>query len=148
MNIRFKHKVGLVENEESRRYISSTPELFIPEFRLAPEGSIKQGSGDIHPDNERLKGAYYWDAKMLINTYEWFLEQGVAPEQARFLLPQGVLVNWIWTGNLMSFANFYNKRTDSHAQKEVQDLAKMVGEVIKPLYPISWSALTNETFQN
>ena len=41
----FKHKIGMVENEESRRYISTTPEIFIPEFfRSKPEGSIKQGS--------------------------------------------------------------------------------------------------------
>jgi len=51
---------------------------------------------------------------------------GVCPEQARFVLPQGSIVNWIWTGNLVSFANFYNKRTDTNAQKEVQMVAELV----------------------
>ena len=59
-------------------------------------------------------------------------------------LPQGAIVNWIWTGNLMSFANFYNKRIDSTAQKEIQALAIKVDEVISPLYPVSWAALTNK----
>ena len=57
-------------------------------------------------------------------------------------LSQGVEVNWIWTGNLYAFANFYLKRTDSHAQKEIQDLTKQVGNLIEPLFPVSWAALT------
>ena len=46
-----KHQIGFAMNTVSRRYVSDEPELFIPEFRLAPEGSIKQGSGGIHPEN-------------------------------------------------------------------------------------------------
>ncbi len=72
------------------------------------------------------------------------IADGVCPEQARFVLPQGVQVNWIWTGNLYAFANFYLKRTDAHAQKEIQQLAAMVGEVIAPLFPVSWKALTQQ----
>ncbi len=141
----FKHKQGFTENEESRRYISSTPELFIPEyFRLKPEGSIKQGSGDKHPKSNEWMEAYVHNAKQALFCYEEMIADGVCPEQARFVLPQGVLVNWIWTGNVYSFANFYKKRSDSHAQKEIQDLAKMVDEIIRPLYPVSWSALVDK----
>jgi thymidylate synthase (FAD) len=50
-------------------------------------------------------------------------------------------VNWIWTGSLAAFARFYNQRVDPHAQKEIQDLAKEVGEIIEPLFPVSWNAL-------
>jgi thymidylate synthase (FAD) len=71
------------------------------------------------------------------------IADGVCPEQARFVLPQGCEVQWIWTGNLYAFANFYLKRTDPHAQKEIQDLARMVGDIIEPLFPVSWKALTN-----
>lgn len=140
----FKHKQGLVENEESRRYISGRPELFVPKFfRSKPEGSIKQGSGDIHPDTNIITEIYKRKCEDLIDFYEAMIRNGVCPEQTRFALPQGVEVNWIWTGNLYAFANFYNKRTDSHAQKEIQDLAKMVGEIVEPLFPVSWKALTN-----
>ena len=58
----------------------------------------------------------------MIKMYEEYIELGVAPEQARFILPQGCQVNWIWTGSLAAFARFYNLRTDSHAQVEIQRL--------------------------
>ncbi len=138
----FKHKQGLVENEESRRYIDSTPEIFIPEFRTKPEGSIKQGSGDIHLKNAGLKEAYKFHTEQAVAVYEWMLRENVAPEQARMVLPQGAMVNWLWTGNLMAFANFYNKRSDPHAQGEIQELADLVRKVVEPLFPISWAALT------
>lgn len=143
----FKHKSGFVENEESRRYISSTPELFVPEFfRKKPEGSIKQGSGDLFDayDNQRIKSAYLEAARGSIRTYEYMLQAGACPEQSRFVLPQGVLVNWMWTGNLASYARFYNQRTDPHAQIEIQDLAKSIGAIIEPLFPVSWKALTEQ----
>lgn len=139
----FKHKVGMVENEESRRYISSRPELFIPDtIRSKPIGSIKQGSGTAHPDADHWLDVYKHSCNDMITLYEQMIEAGVCPEQARFVLPQGVLVNWIWTGNLVSFANFYNKRSDPHAQVEIQQLAEQVKSIVQPLFPISWQALT------
>lgn len=139
----FKHKAGFVENEESRRYISYEPELFVPEvFRSAPDGNVKQGSGEVHPENERWLSHYERMCRNSIRFYTLMIEDGICPEQARLILPQGVMVNWIWTGNLASYARFYNQRTDPHAQKEVQDLARMVGEIISPLFPVSWKALT------
>lgn len=143
----FKHKQGLVENEESRRYINSTPELFIPEFRLRPEGSIKQGSAGIHPDNKYWVNRYTEECNHMIQTYEDMLANNIAPEQARFVLPQGCEVNWVWTGNVLAYANFYNKRSDNHAQKEIQELAKQVSNIIAPLYPMSWEALTGAVYE-
>lgn len=141
----FKHKVGMVENEESRRYISTTPEIFIPEFfRSKPEGSIKQGSGDVHPLSDTWLEVYRDMTTDAVNAYLQMLEDGICPEQARFILPQGAIVNWIWTGNLVSFANFYNKRTDTNAQKEVQVVAELVGSAVESIFPVSWKALTNK----
>ena len=138
----FKHKQGLVENEESRRYISVTPEIFIPEFRQKPEGSIKQGSAGVHEANDYWKRQYIYHTQEAVALYEKMIEDGVAPEQARFVLPQGAMVNWIWTGNLLAFANFFNKRSDSHAQQEIQDLSHAVAAIVEPLFPVSWAALT------
>lgn len=138
----FKHKQGLVENEESRRYISDIPEIFMPEFRTKPEGSIKQGSGGLHPDNAMWQELYSSSVGTALATYNRMLKAGIAPEQARMVLPQGAMVNWLWTGNLMAFANFYNKRSDPHAQGEIQDLAELVKQVVEPLFPVSWAALT------
>lgn len=139
----FKHKIGLVENEESRRYISSTPELYIPEFRSAPEGDIKQGSGDIHPDNELWKSHYELQCNKAIELYEQMVAAGVAPEQARFSLPQGVLVNWVWTGSLYAYAELCGKRSDrGHAQGEIADLVDQIDPIMNVLFPVSWKALT------
>lgn len=141
----FKHKIGMVENEESRRYISSTPEIYIPEFfRAKPEGSIKQGSAGVHPMSNLLLAEYETCVENCVSQYESMIAVGVCPEQARFVLPQGAIVNWIWTGNLVSFANFYNKRTEATAQYEVKVLAESVGEKIEHLFPVSWAALTNK----
>lgn len=138
----FKHKQGLVENEESRRYITSTPEIFIPEFREKPEGSIKQGSGGKHEAADYWKHQYIAQTNQVVALYERMLADDVAPEQARLVLPQGAMVNWLWTGNLFAYANFYNKRSDPHAQGENQELAELVKAVVEPLYPVSWAALT------
>lgn len=139
----FKHKQGFVENEESRRYIKSRPVLFVPdELREKPEGSIKQGSAGTHPRSSFWLRQYERKCREAIDLYELMIDDGVCPEQARFVLPQGVEVKWIWTGNLYSYANFFNKRTDAHAQKEIQTLARQVGEIVAPLFPVSWTALT------
>lgn len=139
----FKHKVGFVESEESRRYISSRPELYMPEyFRAKPEGSVKQGSAGRHVRDAYWSAAYYVECNKMIDRYMEAIEDGVCPEQARFFLPQGCEVNWVWTGSLYAFSNFYNQRSDPHAQQEIQELAKQVNEIIAPLFPVSWSALT------
>lgn len=141
----FKHKVGMVENEESRRYISTTPDIFIPEFfRSKPEGSIKQGSGDKHPRSDYVTELYKEKVYACVDLYMDMLEAGVCPEQCRFVLPQGAIVNWIWTGNLVSFANFYLKRTDTNAQREVQVVAELVGKEVERIFPVSWIALTSK----
>jgi len=139
----FKHKFGLVENEESRRYVSYTPEYFVPEFRIKVANK-KQGSGSEFEgeDQVELQGLYLDSVKASIATYEGLLERGVAEEQARFVLPQGVMVNWYWTGSLAAFARFYKQRTDDHAQLEIQQLAREVGSIMAKLFPVSWAALT------
>lgn len=140
----FKSKVGFVENEESRRYIKSEPELFIPdEFRLKADNA-KQGSGGRHNHSTQWMFAYKDHCNKAIQIYIDMILDDVCPEQARLILPQGVYVNWIWTGSLLAFARFYNLRTDPHAQKEIQDLAREVGDIMAQLYPIAWQALTNK----
>ena len=140
----FKHKIGFVENEESRRYISGRPVLFVPDvFRQAPDGDkVKQGSAGPHADTGIIRQAYISRGEDMIKFYMELVDRGVAPEQARLALPQGVEVNWYWTGSLYAYAQAWIKRTDSHAQEEIQDLFKPVGEIMGKLFPFSWKALT------
>lgn len=137
----FKSKIGFVENEESRRYISSTPELFVPVFREAVKNK-KQGSGGVHPAHESWQTVYSDFCAHAVDAYENMIRDGICPEQARFILPQGVMVNWIWTGSLLAYARFYNLRSKPDAQKETRDLAESVADRLWALFPVGWTALT------
>ncbi len=140
---RFKHMVGFTYNEVSRRYVDDTPEFYFPaEWRTRPDGSLKQGSGGVHVENETMKVAYLDFIKEASSLYERMVASGIAPEQARMALPQSMLTSYYVTGSLAAFARLYKQRADSHAQKEIQDLAHQIGQVIQPLYPVSWKALT------
>lgn len=141
-----KHTVGFVMNEISRRYVSEEPDWYLPVFReRAP--NIKQGSGAAfaNPEQYDFQDAYEEAMDNCLDLYNRFIEAGVAPEQARFILPQGVMTQWVWTGSLLAFSRFYNLRADSHAQQEIRELAGMVSDIVAPLYPVSWAALTGET---
>jgi thymidylate synthase (FAD) len=70
------------------------------------------------------------------------LAQGICPEQARMILPQSMMTEWVETGSLASAARIYSQRTDEHAQVEIQELAKMFGDCIKNIAPVSWGCLT------
>lgn len=141
-----KHQIGFAMNTVSRRYVSDEPELFIPEFRLAPEGSVKQGSGDIIPMGRDIENMYQMYCEKCIDYYNYMVKElRVAPEQARFILPQGVMTEWVWSGSLQAWARFYNQRSDSHAQQEIQFLAHEVDKIVGALFPVSWDALTGVT---
>ena len=140
----FKSKVGFVENEESRRYISDAPRLFIPEQFRSKAVTAKQGSAGAHPKSIRWRNRYIEVCQEALHTYNEMIRDGVAPEQARFVLPQGVEVEWFWTGSLAAYARFYKLRTDPHAQEEVNTLAEMVGSIVSMLFPTSWKYLTTE----
>ncbi len=150
----FKHKQGFVENEVSRRYVDSSPEFFYPDaWRGRPTNGAKQGSGTDVVETMHFEGVVeYWDTtptEMYVDlvdsctrVYESMIKAGVAPEQARMVLPQSMMTEWYWTGSLAAYSRFYALRSDPHAQKEIQDLAEMVGNIIEPLFPYSWEALT------
>ncbi len=140
-----KHTVGLTWNEVSRRYVDAPPELFVPDsWRSRPDASIKQGSGGDHALSDHF-GACYEDVKSLcLSVYDTMISKGVAPEQARMVLPQSMMTSWIWTGSLAAFFHVYKLRSEVYAQKEVQEFATQLEAIIKPLFPVSWSALKGE----
>ena len=137
----FKHKQGFVENEISRRYVSFEPEFYHPQWRGKPTGSAKQGSEDFIELSNRLQTEYEVVLHNAIGTYNALIEEGVAPEQARFVLPQAMFTEWYWTGSLAAYARFYKQRIDDHAQYEIQLYADAVGKIIGPLFSVSWSEL-------
>lgn len=134
-------------NESSRRYVTEEPTFYIPqanEWRSAPENS-KQGS--CEPVSENL-GAYFTEE--LLNyieqgeeLYRQALASGICAEQARLFLPAyGMYVRYYWTTSLQSVAHFLNQRLGHDAQKEIQEYAKAVYELVKPRFPVSIEELT------
>ena len=137
-----KHQAGLSWNEVSRRYVDSEPEFFMPdEWRGRPEGSIKQGSGGVWSLNAAAFTAYGELLENCLRVYEWQIRNGASPEMARMVLPQSMMTSWYWTGNLLAFAHVYKERINEGAQLEAQHFAKELDKIIRPLYPVSWSAL-------
>ena len=152
---RFKHTIGFSYNEVSRRYVDDTPEFHVPEvWRARPVGGIKQGSGsDSYLDlKERfdvgrggaigIHQAYADFTDAAEELYTNMVNSGVAPEQARMVLPQSMLTTYWVTGSLYAWANAYIQRSDAHAQVEIQQLAAQWDTIIQPLFPESWKALT------
>ena len=132
-------------NESSRRYITEKEEFYIPgvdQWRSAPDNK-KQGSGD---SIGMYKGAKYYQIMIrnVTEAHKYYLEaleDGVAPEQARLLLPAyAMYVRWRWTVSLNGVMNFLNLRLDSHAQWEIQQYAKAVEEYVKEFYPVTYEA--------
>ena len=141
----FKHKQGFVENEISRRYVSFEPEFYVPMWRSKPTDGAKQGSEDfvIEETQTNLYDAIYRESyEKALHVYNTLIEKGIAPEQARFVLPQGMYTEWYWTGSLAAFARFYKQRKDDHAQWEIREYARAVGKIIEPFFPVSWKCLT------
>lgn len=139
-----KHQVGGVWNEVSRRYVDDEPTFYFPEKWRERAENVKQGSSDKEVVEGNI-GA--WARETCVNSlekYKYMLEWGVAPEQARMILPQNMMTSWYWTGSLMFFNRVYKQRIDSHAQLETQEVAKQIGEICEKLFPISWNALTKE----
>lgn len=139
---RFKHTVGFTYNEVSRRYVDDQPEFYTPdEWRSRPTGNVKQGSGELHPQSGLIARWYDEACTKALLDYNSLIDNGVAPEQARMFLPQGMMTSYYVTGSLAAFARAYKLRIDPHSQKEIQDLAKQWHEIISPLFPVSWEAL-------
>lgn len=144
---RFKHVIGFIYNEVSRRYVDDAPDFYLPDaWRLRPEGSMKQGSGSVIDEGEITSGTpseVYCNAiGKCSGAYQELLDLGVAPEQARMVLPQSMFTSYYVTGSLAAWARAYKLRTDPHAQVEIQELAKQWGAIISPLFPVSWASLT------
>lgn len=136
-----KHQVGGTWSEESRRYISDEPGVWFPdEWHTRPD-DIKQGSGALVGDQPRALHAARLTTASALGGYQNLLDRGVAPEEARTILPLNMMTTVVWTGSLLFWSRVYNQRVDSHAQLAAQELAKKIGDIVRPLYPVSWKAL-------
>lgn len=139
----YRHTVGFARNEVSRRYVTEDPEFFIPtEWRLK-SATKKQGSSDeIHEQSGHFTRRTNQIVGELQGSYEALLMEGVAPELARMILPQNTYTEFIETASLYAYARLCNLRIHSDAQAETRAYAQAVSDIIEPLFPVSWIALT------
>ena len=141
-----KHQVGGVWNEVSRRYVDSEPEFYFPEVWRGRPVNAKQGSsGEVtHVQGISLTHVSNYVVGAALLSYQKLIEGGVAPEQARMILPQNMMTEWIWTGSLMFFTRVCRERLDPHAQQETREIAEQIAEIVAPLFPVSWAALMDK----
>lgn len=137
-----KHQIGGVWSEESRRYISDEPGVYIPEeWHTRPE-DIKQGAGNVHENSEMWGQAAREQTKNAVAFYNQAVGSGIAPEEARTILPLNMMTTVVWTGSLLFWSRVVNQRVDGHAQLAAQELGKQIASIVGKLFPVSWKELT------
>lgn len=131
-----KHKFLRI-NEVSRRYVDSEPEFYTPDVWRGKADDRKQGSsGEVefidHYFDEMFNSKSY---------YEYLLDCGVCPEQARMVLPQSMMTSWYWSGSMDAFAAMCHLRCKEDTQYETRLVANQIDEIMAGIYPVSWEAL-------
>ncbi|QBQ72732.1 thymidylate synthase [Roseobacter phage CRP-6] len=131
-----KHKF-LRWNEISRRYVDDEPEFYVPDVWRGRSADKKQGS-----DGVVQTFVQDWDTyNPSLKIYTDLLKDGVAPEQARMVLPQSTMTEWYWSGSLDAFADMCRLRCASDTQEETQEVAWDISLKMEELFPVSWDAL-------
>ena len=145
-----KHKF-LRWNEISRRYVDDEPEFYVPDVWRGRSADKKQGSNVDVSINvtwyDRDDGYNSWPEDscfIALEAYQKMLELGVAPEQARMVLPQSTMTEWYWSGSLDAFADMCRLRCKEDTQYETRLVADQIREKMKELFPVSWDALVGE----
>jgi len=142
----FRHTIGFARNEVSRRYVDDLPTFFVPEAIRSRAPNKKQGSqDDVHPQNEVVRQMMREDAHKAVTTYTMLLGYGVCPEQARMVLPQSMMTEFIETGSLAAYARLVRLRTSPDAQQEIREVAQTVSRALEQAFPVSWAALLAHT---
>lgn len=144
-----KHQVGFRWNEVSRRYKDGEAieiECFVPDVVFGrPEKLMTQTAQPLPQDfADDIHYRMESHNKACIAEYETLIGLGIAPEQARMVLPQSMMTTWIWTGSLLGWANMYKQRSTEHAQYEARLFAKEVNKIMSELFPVCWEALIKQ----
>jgi thymidylate synthase (FAD) len=134
-------------NEISRRYVDDEPEIYLPDAWRGRSEDKKQGS--YTPEEQPIEwlGVDVGTHKFCMeayNRYKWMIDIGIAPEQARMILPQSTMTEWYWSGSLDAFADMCKLRCKEDTQYETRLVADQISKEMKRLFPVSWVALVGE----
>ena len=132
-------------NEISRRYVDDDPEFYTPTVWRGRSEDKKQGSsGIVQVDHYHVfvrDDKSYRVDEVCRQSYKALLDAGVAPEQARMVLPQSTMTEWYWSGSLDAFAAMCRLRCAPDTQYESRIVADQISEVMGDLFPVSWASL-------
>ena len=128
--------------EFSQRYANPVKDL---EFvtREARLQDLKNRQNSIENDDEEISNMWIEKQEHLINeareTYNWAIENGIAKEQARAVLPEGNTVSRMYmNGTLRSWIHYIQLRSANGTQKEHMEIAKACGEAIAKIFPYTF----------
>lgn len=131
--------------EFSQRYANPVEELEF-EYREARKQDIKNRQNSIQislENDEDRRLAYQWEQiqrNVIVASkaaYEWAIEKGIAKEQARAVLPEGLTVSRLYmNGSLRSWIHYIELRSANGTQKEHQEIAKHCANVIAKIFPL------------
>lgn len=142
-----KHKF-LRWNEISRRYVDDEPEFYTPDVWRGRSEDKKQGSEGVslwnHGQGTGYRDSEYEVMDSIRSLYLDMIDKGVAPEQARMVLPQSTMTEWWWSGSLDAFASMCKLRCASDTQYESRVVANQISEVMGQLFPVSWASLMDK----
>ena len=143
-----KHKF-LRWSEISRRYVDDEPEFYVPDKWRGRSADKKQGSSDTVVESLRMQGfreqsvhdGVFKHQMHSLDLYRDMITAGVAPEQARMILPQSTMTEWYWSGSLDAWSDMCLLRCASDTQEETQYVAAKISLKMHELFPVSWTAL-------
>jgi len=137
----YKHNVGgtiayidTPWNEESQRYVTEH-KLYEPLSVREKAENKKQGSGGAHPEGDLLAESMNEQNKKSLALYYELIEKGVAPENARGVLPLNVMTTFWWTASLQAVANFVELRTHESSQEEIRVFANAISSLAFEVAP-------------
>jgi len=129
-------------NEYSGRYSIMSDEFYLPEadYLQKQSSTNNQGRGEIHPSTGLLQYEFnrMYDGAQI--AYENLLNFELTKELARAVLPVANYTECIWKIDLHNFFHFIKLRADKHAQREIQDYANAMYELVKPKFPLCCEA--------
>jgi len=133
-----KHKF-LRWNEISRRYVDSDPEFYVPDVWRGRSEDKKQGSEGVV---DAIRPSFIRNMMESSQVdYQYLIDKGVCPEQARMILPQSMMTEWYWSGSLDAWSDMCLLRCASDTQAETQEVANQISHKMHELFPVSWMAL-------
>jgi thymidylate synthase (FAD) len=139
----FRHRIGSF-NEFSMRYAKATDDFYVPAVEDVRTQVGKPGAYTFEPVGEELaeetRDAMQEVYDHAYGIYERLVEQGVAREVARAVLPVGAYTEFYWTVNARALMNFVSLRNAETAQREIQRYAEAVETFLAARMPVTYAA--------